>query len=206
MRLDVLESDIRALDSPGYFVCDGVLGPEAARAIHAEAHRIAHTAQLHPAKISREAKQEQSLRNDLITWIQRESAGPVLIPLLDLFDSLRNQLNETAWLGLGRYDVQLALYPGGGARYVRHLDTFRAGAAANATPSSNRRLTAIYYANPEWMPEQGGALRVFHEDGSTREVEPVLDRLIVFLSDRLEHEVLPANAERLALTAWFYGR
>jgi len=37
-------------------------------------------------------------------------------------------------------------------------------------------------------------------------VEPTLDRLVVFLSERIEHEVLPSQAPRLALTAWFYGR
>jgi SM-20-related protein len=30
--------------------------------------------------------------------------------------------------------------------------------------------------------------------------------LIAFLATRVEHEVLPAHAPRLAVTAWFYGR
>ena len=34
---------------------------------------------------------------------------------------------------------------------------------------------------------------------------PGVDRLVVFLSDRVEHEVLPAHAERWAVTAWYYG-
>jgi len=38
------------------------------------------------------------------------------------------------------------------------------------------------------------------------DVAPVLDRLVVFLSERLDHEVLPTFAPRLAVTAWFYGR
>jgi SM-20-related protein len=38
------------------------------------------------------------------------------------------------------------------------------------------------------------------------DVEPSLDRLVVFLSERIDHEVLPAFAPRLALTAWYYGR
>ena len=36
-------------------------------------------------------------------------------------------------------------------------------------------------------------------------VDPELDRLIVFLSERVEHEVLPARTPRRAVTAWFRG-
>ena len=38
------------------------------------------------------------------------------------------------------------------------------------------------------------------------DVEPVLDRLLVFQSERVEHEVLPARAPRWAVTAWFRPR
>ena len=65
-------------------------------------------------------------------------------------------------------------------------------------------MTAIYYANPDWRPEHGGQLRLYLDSGP-QEVEPTLDRLVVFLSEQLDHEVLPAHAPRLALTAWFYG-
>jgi hypothetical protein len=34
----------------------------------------------------------------------------------------------------------------------------------------------------------------------------LLDRLIVFLSERVEHEVLPTRAVRRAVTAWFRAR
>jgi len=38
-----------------------------------------------------------------------------------------------------------------------------------------------------------------------RDIEPVGGRLVVFLSDRVEHEVLPTSATRRAATAWFRG-
>jgi SM-20-related protein len=92
--------------------------------------------------------------------------------------------------------VQLARYPGGGARYERHRDAFSGG------PS--RRLTAIYYLNDGWSPADGGALRIHADDGAV-DLAPTIDRLVVFLSERLEHEVLPAFAPRLAITAWYRG-
>jgi SM-20-related protein len=38
------------------------------------------------------------------------------------------------------------------------------------------------------------------------DVEPILDRLLVFLSERVEHEVLPTRVPRRAVTAWFRPR
>ena len=91
----------------------------------------------------------------------------------------------------------MARYTDDGARYVRHRDAFPG--------QGNRRLTAICYLNPDWRPEHGGMLRL-HLDTGPLDVEPTLDRLVVFLSERVEHEVLPSRALRLAATAWFHGR
>jgi SM-20-related protein len=66
-------------------------------------------------------------------------------------------------------------------------------------------VTAIYYANPDWQADDGGALRL-HLDGELVDVEPRLDRLLVFLSERVEHEVLPARSVRRAVTAWYRAR
>lgn len=127
------------------------------------------------------------VRSDLTVWLDDS-------PLTPCFEALRLELNRTAYLGLQRFDLQLARYDAG-ARYVRHRDAFPGG--------DNRRVTAIVYLNEAWCPEHGGQLRLHVEPPV--DVEPVLDRLVVFLSARVEHEVLPSNAERWAVTAWYYG-
>ena len=114
-----------------------------------------------------------------------------------LFERLRLEANHEAWLGLDRLELQLGCYPGGGETYARHLDVFRGEGAA-------RRLTAIYYLNEDWQPEDGGKLRLVLESGD-RDIEPIADRLLVFMSAEVEHAVLPALAERWALTAWHSG-
>jgi SM-20-related protein len=43
-------------------------------------------------------------------------------------------------------------------------------------------------------------------DVASVDVAPLLDRLLVFLSERVEHEVLPMRAPRWAVTAWFRPR
>jgi SM-20-related protein len=61
------------------------------------------------------------------------------------------------------------------------------------------------YLNENWALADGGALRIY--DGKrVRDVLPVAGTLVCFLSDRFEHEVLPATRERLSLSGWFRRR
>ena len=55
----------------------------------------------------------------------------------------------------------LAVYPSGGARYMRHCDN----------PDGNGRvLTMLYYLNPGWRAAcHGGCLRLFHAEGSEQQ-------------------------------------
>ncbi|NNC18741.1 2OG-Fe(II) oxygenase [Corallococcus exiguus] len=198
--MELTDAEVEALGSRGYFVRDGFLGEARALEVRAAALARVEAATLKPAGIRRGADHalETSVRGDHIEWVL-PGAAPELEALWLRFQSLGEAVSSGAYLGLGRFDLQLACYPGGGAHYARHRDAFPG--------QFNRRLTAIWYANADWMPEHGGVLRLFPEDtGAPVEVAPVLDRLVVFLSERLEHEVMPAHATRLALTAWFYGR
>ena len=198
--MELTDTEVEALSSHGYFVRDAFLGEARALAVRAAALARVEAGTLKPAGIRRGADhtRDTSVRGDHIEWVV-PGAAPELEALWHRFESLGEAVSAGAYLGLGRFDVQLACYPGGGARYARHRDAFPG--------KSNRRLTAIWYANADWKPEHGGVLRLFPEDtGAPVEVAPVLDRLVVFLSERLEHEVMPAHASRLALTAWFYGR
>jgi SM-20-related protein len=196
--MELRDDEIEALGTRGYFLRDGLLGAARARTVHNEALERAQSGTLRPASIRRGADRtlDVETRGDLIAWVLPEQ-GSALGVLWEHFAALGEALSAGAYLGLGKFDLQLALYPGGGARYARHVDAFPG--------QSNRRATAIYYANPDWQPAHGGVLRLY-PDGGPVDVEPVLDRLLVFLSERVEHEVLPAFAPRLALTAWYYGR
>jgi len=55
--------------------------------------------------------------------------------------------------------------------------------------------------NPEWQAADGGCVRLFTNDGP-QDIAPVADRLLLFLSSWIEHEVLPVNKTRFALTTW----
>lgn len=131
-------------------------------------------------------------------WMEKQGAGPGTRVLMERFESLRKSMNRAFYLGLERYEMQLALYPAGSPGYQKHLDAFR------GKNERNRRLTAIYYLNPRWCHGDGGELTVFLESGELQ-IEPVADRLVVFFAEQLEHSVLPTTVPRLALTAWFHG-
>uniref|UniRef100_A0A915INI0 hypoxia-inducible factor-proline dioxygenase n=1 Tax=Romanomermis culicivorax TaxID=13658 RepID=A0A915INI0_ROMCU len=91
-----------------------------------------------------------------------------------------------------RSKAMLTCYPGDGARYVKHVD--------NPNPEGRgRRVTAIYYLNPDWKPEDGGSLRLYPSNGAGAhfDIEPLADNLVLFWSDsRNPHEVLPTFAMR----------
>ena len=97
--------------------------------------------------------------------------------------------------------AQLAVYPDGAA-YSRHRDAF----PDDGTEEEQRRVTAVVYLNPEWLPSAGGVLRAFlppAAGGGSRDVEPRGGRLLLFLSGAVDHEVLPAcGQERVAISAW----
>lgn len=197
--MELTDVEVEALGTRGYFIRPAFLGEARARAARDEALARVESGGLRPAGIRRGADRthDMAVRGDLIDWVL-PARGSALGALWESFRELGEALSTGAYLGLGRFDLQLACYPGGGAHYARHRDAFPG--------QSNRRATAIWYANAGWAPEHGGMLRLFPEDSAPVDVEPSLDRLVVFLSERLEHEVLPAFAPRLALTAWYYGR
>ncbi len=178
-------------------VRDDWLGAERART--ARAALLAHLGEeLAPAGVGRGARHrgDSPARGDEIAWLEPAVHGavPGIDALLAAFEALRAELAQGLRLALPRTELQFSRYEAPGARYVRHRDAFRGG--------GNRLLTAVYYLNPDWRPEHGGCLRLFGPGGA-QDLEPHLDRLVVFLSEDLEHEVLPVRDPRLALTAWF---
>lgn len=196
MKPALTAEEMDALAEGRFFTRDGVLGAAQTLALRRASEALyASGDAFRSAGIGRGSarRADPSTRSDATAWLWPDSPG--FAPLFALFDALRVALNQAAYLGLERYEVQLARYAEG-ARYQRHQDAF-------AGPAS-RRLTAIFYLNPAWTPAQGGQLRLYVSPPV--DLEPWADRLVVFLSDRVEHEVLPAWAPRFAATAWYYGR
>ena len=135
-----------------------------------------------------------------------DGRAPHMRALHALFERVPLALNNNArhpaaWALVKGEDLQLACYTPGGF-YRRHAD---------AEHAWRRTLTAIYYVNRDWSESHGGQLRLHLRSGRQRDVAPVADRLVLFLSS-LPHEVLAvaettAGAKepppRCAVTQWF---
>ncbi len=162
-----------------------------------ECRARAATGALAPAAVGRRAGQEvrEGVRGDRIQWLEAGQSAACDAYLAHM-DALRGALNEALYLGLADYECHFAAYAPG-AFYERHLDRFR--------DDDRRTVTAVYYLNDGWRAEDGGALRL-HFDDHVLDVPPEAGCLVVFLSDRLPHEVLPTHRERLSLTGWFRRR
>ena len=166
-----------------------------------EAREREAAGEFHAAGVGRGAArvQRSDVRGDRILWLDQSLASSAQRPFWQALDALRLALNETLLLGLFSFEGHYALYPPG-AYYRRHRDQFR-----GAGSSDIRVISCAMYLNENWTLADGGALRIY--DGEpVRDVLPVAGTLVCFLSDRFEHEVLPATRERLALTGWFRCR
>jgi len=108
-----------------------------------------------------------------------------------------SSINRELTLGLFEFEGHYAHYAPG-AHYARHRDRFRDDDA--------RVLSCVLYLNEGWCDENGGALRLYVDPGSHRDVLPVGGTLAIFLSAQFEHEVLPATRSRWSIAGWFRRR
>ena len=137
----------------------------------------------------------ESIRGDFTCWL-REPFAPCERALLDGLEVLRLQFNRDLFLGLFDLELHYARYPPGAA-YARHVD--------QPHGSAQRQVSFVLYLNPDWQPDDGGALRIYGADGPL-DVEPLGGRLVCFLTSGREHEVMPARRERHSISGWFRGR
>ena len=134
-------------------------------------------------------RKDQLLRFDalqkLLSWIDRFVVG-----------RLKKTCPELANIR-ERSDAMLAIYPGNGARFQRHVDN---------TARDGRKLTVLCYLNPEYEVSHGGALRISPPSNPNDpvDVSPKAGRIAMFFADEVMHEVCPSFSDRHAITVWYY--
>jgi SM-20-related protein len=185
----------------GWSCCDGFVEPECIAALRAEAQGVWMRGEHRAAAVGAGTRRglRPDIRGDEIHW-PSAPFSPALAHLAGALDALRLSLNRELALGLFELELHFARYAPGMA-YARHLDQL-AGSDA-------RVLSLVLYLNEDWRVEEGGALRLYTPtDPSAPFLEfiPRAGRLMAFLSERFEHEVLPATRERLSITGWFRRR
>ena len=135
----------------------------------------------------------KSIRGDHVFWLDKNRDEQQIPGFYSIIDELKNMLNRYCFLGISDYEFHMAYYPEG-TFYKRHLDQFK--------ERSNRLITLILYLNENWQEGDGGEL-VIYKDEKAENIPPIGNRLVIFKSDVLEHEVLMTNKGRYSITGWF---
>ncbi len=151
-----------------------------------------------PARVGSraDAQRREDIRGDYTCWL-REPLYPAERSLLNQLEALRLELNREATLGLFELELHYARYPPG-AGYAPHVD--------QPLGTTQRQVSLVLYLNTDWLPADGGLLRLHGMDDGNLDIEPLGGRLVCFLTPGRVHEVLTARRERLSISGWFRGR
>ncbi|KAL7525557.1 hypothetical protein ACHAWF_001420 [Thalassiosira exigua] len=220
------------IDRNAIVVVDNFLGEEMITSMRAEAESLLPT--LVPSQSTRWDEETQSIvpyekKGVLSTQIEGGTEGydksPRLVEyIVTLTSHLSHKLNsilpESYHLAGDEQTNKLAVCLGDGSYYDKHIDNL----GGTASVGDRRKLTALLYVQPpnshEGQPPypnesveddpRGGYFRAYDvpEDGEVTCIAPRGDRLIMFWSDSLVHDVSPSYApngdadRRWALTVW----
>lgn len=200
------EAHADALAERGYAIIDGLLGADGAAAVRVELDALLAADAFRPARVGRGAGTQRAddVRSDRICWFRTTGTddgdvgaddgvmpGPAVRAYLAALDEIRVAIARSCFLALHHLEVHAACYEPG-TRYAAHKDTF--------VDDARRVISACYYVNDEWRADDGGCLRL-HTDPPL-DVEPRADRLVLFRSATMLHEVLRVHRRRCSLTGW----
>jgi SM-20-related protein len=174
------------------------VAPRLVGELRQRARELCAAGALRPARIGRGANERRApdVRGDFISWLE-EPERDAEQRLVDVLEEFRLAMNRSLMAGLVDFEGHFASYPAGAA-YSRHSD--------RPAGSDVRAVSTVLYLNENWSAEDGGALRIYSEDGESIDVLPAGGRFVAFLADRFEHEVLPARRERLSFAGWYRRR
>ena len=201
----------------GFAVVDGALGEAKAEAVRdaleryvVEAKSTFTRGELDQAErsIIGDAMVD-SIRDDSIAWLTGDERGLVGAFAQFMRVTLLNPLHlalggDKVLAPVDSYvsNVMLSVYENGARGFVPHVDNM----GPHVDP---RALTAVYYPTSS-APSEGGALVLFPSDPErAMKITPTTDRLVLFASARVPHEVEPrsvdARSRRIAASFWYIG-
>ncbi|TAL82920.1 MAG: 2OG-Fe(II) oxygenase [Rhodanobacter sp.] len=182
----------KALAADGWCSMPQLMSMAQTRALAQECAALHEGKVMLPAGTGR-AHSRSPLRGDHTLWFPTAALTAPQQVFQRRIDSLRIALNRSLFLGLVDTESHYAVYsPGSG--YARHLDRIH--------DSDARVISAVFYLNDHWRESDGGALRLYLPDQSSRDIYPHAGTLLLFLSAQFEHQVLPATRQRMSIACW----
>lgn len=206
-EVDPLAHAIEAIADQGYVIIDDFLLPDEVTTLAEIIKNKWLDGQMVSAKTGKSGLKNQDIRSDYIAWLDEKETTPAVQSYFRQMEMLRLMLNTQLFMNVQELETHVALYPVGG-RYQKHLDQFSHGSSLSNTSGNiqHRQLSAVLYLNQNWQEHHGGALKLHLDEENAIEILPNAGRIVLFLSAKFWHEVLPANRERISLTGWFRTR
>lgn len=202
--MHLTEPLIDRLAEHGWAYSDTLIPSALRDQLHTTACTLWDTGFFHQATIGRGLTQHHNpdLRGDAICWLDRRTEFPpnehtIIEHFRERMRHLREDLNQTLFMGLNNAEFHFARYPVG-TGYTQHIDQHHG--------APQRRLSLVVYLNPEWEPGDEGELVMFNPDQPDQEVLRILPepgRLVIFRSDLMPHAVAACQRVRWSLTGWF---
>jgi SM-20-related protein len=184
-----------ALARDGYIVFEEILDKNLVQSLYKRVISLEER-ELKEANIGRGSERQKnvSIRSDKTLWLDGHEESEKLY--LDWMESLRQKMNQELYMGLYDYECHFAHYSQG-SFYQKHLDVLRG--------NNKRLLTTVFYLTQGWEDADGGELLMYDEEGLNviKTVPPRIGMMVIFLSDRFPHEVLPSHKDRFSIAGWF---
>jgi SM-20-related protein len=186
------------LATRGWDYCDQWLPEPVVQALADEAQRLWEDGAFRKAWIGRGAKEQErpQVRGDHIFWWDADGDSRAQQHYAQRLERLLHWLNRELFLNLATYETHYATYPPD-TRYQRHFDRFQ--------DAPERTISTAFYLNSDWTEKEGGQLRL-HVSPEPIDLLPTRNRLVLFRSADIEHEVLPATRCRFSITGWLRRR
>ena len=206
------DDDASRLGTDGFVVLDGWLGSHRALALALELQSLLDRGCFAASRVGQGAQRQQAaaIRSDKVCWFDVDAAPEVVDGrtgvrpgvevdlLLGRLRALLCALNSSCFLALTDIECHAACYETGSG-YDAHIDAFVGG--------SRRVISFVLYLNEGWTAADGGCLRMHGAEGeSAFDIEPLFDRLVIFQSRKMLHEVRPVSRRRWSATGWLSTR
>lgn len=190
-----MEQVIDSVVNNGYAVFDGFFGPDLIDCLRNNLLGRYEAGVMHPAGVGKHFTFQRNLRvrGDLISWLDEHSADDCERQFFEKVEQLMKYLNRTCFTALNGCEFHYAFYQKG-SFYKRHLDQFQ--------HDRGRKFTMVTYLNNDWTEADGGQLRIYLPDGTTKDIIPKGGRTVFFRADELEHEVMVAHRQRYSIAGW----
>ena len=184
------EKMFKDLSEKGWFFQESVLEPEFLQEVSKELENR----KFKSATVGENKNLQVDIRNDKICWLEKDDASDTVQKYFSIIDDLKKSLKEYFFLSIKDFEVHFAEYEPGGF-YKPHYDNFKG--------KNKRVITFITYLNEHWKQDDGGTLKIHSDgDGTSIELEPKSGSVVIFLSDKILHEVTQSHKKRKALTGW----